>query len=320
MNWEPYYGREAFYRTKINRAYVKINMRKFSATLGRQQIRFGSGRIWNPLDILNPVSPVFVEEAEEQPGTDAVRIDFYPDAKTEVSLVFNPKRHYNRLPSFYFGACNYLARIKTSSESIDFAVLGGYVSKRGTFGFDFDATVLDGKLRGAALCSRGESKKISYNLNSMKVSGSYPKLSFIANIGYEYTFKNGIYLLTEYLFNQDGLNHVLTLKAASYAGEINYISQTSYDESANKPLTANQHYAAIALGKDLHALVRGDLFMIYDFQGRGLFAYPSIKVSLREDLDFNLGVMSAFLFGECDSDFKELKKFPLASASLKYFW
>ena len=57
----------------------------FTATIGRQQIRFGSGKLWNPLDILNPISPTFIEGGDDQKGTDAVKLDFFPDDKTEIS-------------------------------------------------------------------------------------------------------------------------------------------------------------------------------------------------------------------------------------------
>ncbi len=130
LTWEPYRGPDLLYRIKIHRAYVKLSVDKFTATVGRQQIRFGSGKLWNPLDILNPVSPTFVEGGDEQKGTDAVRLDIYPEDRTEITAVVDFKKSGNEIEHFNMQDCNYILRIKTSVKDADIAVLGGYVSRR----------------------------------------------------------------------------------------------------------------------------------------------------------------------------------------------
>ncbi len=310
MTWEPVYNRRILYRTKIHRAYAKFSAKYFTATIGRQQIRFGSGRLWNPLDILNPISPTTLEGAEEQKGTDALRLDFYPTETSEISIVYSPKRYDNRIDRHYFEKDNYVARVKTAISDFEFAVLGGYISERGVAGLDITAVVLKGILRGAAICAKPTDGK----------------LYFQANAGYEYTFKNGIFFLVEYFYNQNGINYNSKLKAAyleqSYLGfhqyNRKYIKYDNYNMLANQFLTVNQHYVALALGYDFMPLLRGELFLMGDIQGRGIFASPTLTYNAIENMDIQAGVMMAFVFNGMTSDFREFDKNYFYNLSVKY--
>lgn len=359
LAWEPYRGKELYYRIKAHRATVKVAAGWFALTLGRQQIRFGSGKLWNPLDILNPVSPTFVEGGDEQKGTDAVKLDFYPNDKTEITAVADLKKSGNEIEHFNLRDCNYLVRVKTSAGEADIAVMGGYVSRRGIAGFDVAAILFDGMVRASAAASIHDRRKVFFQ----------------ANGGYEYTFKNGLFFLVEYFYNQKGLNYDRDLRAASIAygmGTLDRMSardrihraitlgdgystaalaydevrrrrgqpvegygtksikaslrsytylnrgQRTYLELANEPLTVNQHYAALALGYDFHPLVRGELFVIGDIQGRGVFFVPTLKINAYENLDFTVGMMGAVIFNNRASDFSELRKHYLYYASGSY--
>jgi hypothetical protein len=324
ITWEPYNGKNAYYRTKIHRAYVKVSVDHFTGTVGRQQIRFGSGKLWNPLDILNPISPTYLEGIDEQKGTDAVKLDFFPDEKSEITVVYDLKKSNNEIEHFNMKDCNYIVRAKTSIDSTDIAVLGGYVTRRGLAGFDFAAILFDGMFRGSLMVSQagepylGQSDPwypIKYLLPGKDESlGVY----FQANTGYEYTFKEGVYFLLEYFYNQKAINYNKDQKAAFYLSQFNFMDQKTYLQLANQFLTINQHYIGLALGYDFHPLVRGDFFTIADIQGRGIFWSPSVKISAYENLDFSVGVMGAFTFNNRMSDFSEFRKNYLFYATGSY--
>ncbi|MBN2077418.1 MAG: hypothetical protein JW838_00535 [Spirochaetes bacterium] len=324
LNWEPYRGLDLLYRVKIHRAYLKVSVEGFTGSIGRQQIRFGSGKLWNPLDILNPISPTFVEGGDEQKGTDAVKLDFYPGDTTEITAVVDFKKSNNKIERFNMGDQNYIARVKTSVRDADIAILGGYVSRRGVAGFDFAAIVLDGMLRGAVLASQANGLyvdryspwyRLRYLLPGRDGRGS---IFFQANAGYEYTFKAGVYFLVEYFYNQKALNYNRELKVASIDAGLNATVQKTYLMLSNIPLTTNQHYCAVALGYDFHPLVRGEFFTIGDIQGRGIFWSPLLRVNAMENLDFSAGIMGAFVFNNRASDFSEFRKNYLFYASGSY--
>jgi hypothetical protein len=87
LSREPVYDEDLYYRTRIHRLYAKIAVGNLTITGGRQLVRFGSGRLWNPLDIMNPISPTALEGIEEQKGIDARRMEYYINATTEIGLV-----------------------------------------------------------------------------------------------------------------------------------------------------------------------------------------------------------------------------------------
>jgi hypothetical protein len=306
LSREPHYDDTWYYRTKIHRAYAKITLANFRFALGRQQIRFGSGRLWNPLDILNPLSPTFAEGAEEQKGTDAMKLDYYPGEFTEISLVFDPKRYNNRIEDLEFRNSNSIARIKATVSETDIALLGGYISRRKTGGMDLSTTLLDGILRGSLLASKPE--------------GSSTYLT--GNGGYEYTFGVGLNLLFEYFYNEKGLNRDPDLLFEYQQSLITGINQYNYFILSNRIITFNRHYLGLSLGYDFHPLVRGELFSIYDIEGRGLFGSFSLNINLLQNLDLSLGVMTAAIFKGSDysSDFEEFEEYPLYTGSLVFYF
>lgn len=323
LTWEPYRGKEFYYRTKINRAYVKFNIDFFSATIGRQQIRFGSGKLWNPLDILNPISPTYIEGSDDQKGTDAVKLDFFPDDKTELSIIYDIKKSSNKIERFNMQDCNYILRVKTSIKNTDIAILGGYVTRRGLAGFDFASILFDGMLRGSLIVSQeGDTYYLNQESAKQMWTGKNERspVYFQANVGYEYTFKKGVFFLVEYFYNQRAVNYNRDLKVAYTAASMNFMNQKTYLQLANQFLTINQHYVALALGYDFHPLVRGEFFTIGDIQGQGIFWSPVLKINAYENLDFAVGVMGAFVFNKKASDFSEFRKHYLYYASGTYIF
>jgi len=141
---------------------------------------------------------------------------------------------------------------------------------------------------------------------------------FQANAGYEYTFKEGVYFLLEYFYNQKAVNYNKDQKTAYYLSQFNVMDQRTYLQLANQFLTVNQHYIALALGYDFHPLVRGDFFTIADIQGQGIFWSPSMKINAYENLDFTVGMMGAFTFNNKMSDFSEFRKNYLFYATGSY--
>jgi hypothetical protein len=306
MSWEPYYGEQALYRTKIHRAYLKASKDFFSMTLGRQQIRFGSGKLWNPLDILNPVSPTFIEGPEDQKGTDALMLNFYCNEKTELAIIFDPKLVSNNFHDITAEGNNYVLRLRTTVVNTDIALMGGWVAKRGVGGVDLASVVADGMLRGCVMFH-------------------YPQefhWFFQANLGYEYTFKEGVSLLAEYFYNGIGLNFNSEVKNAAAETYFFGMKQKNYYYLANQLITNNEHYLGIAIGYDFTPLLRGELFVIFDFQGYGMFMSPALKYNAMENLDLNFGILFGVELADSKyaSDFKAFKEPFLYYLSLIYYF
>lgn len=262
-------------RAEIRNMYAKMVMGSFTGTLGRQQVRFGSSRLWNPLDLLNPFSPLLVEGADEQTGIDALRVDWYPSDYTELALAANPARKNDSLDETNAGSGNYIARFKAGLDRVDVAVLAGYTAKRRNYGFDFQQVLLDGMLTGVVLCSDPQEGASFWQCGA----------------GYEYTFASGLYLLTEYFYNSLPVNEDDELADALSSAALSGINSSSYYILSNRMITYNSHYLSAAAGYDFHPLVRGELFSIYDFQGRGIFINTSVTWNAAENLDITAGTI-----------------------------
>lgn len=305
---EPHYDKKIYYRTKVHRAYAKLTTGNLTATIGRQQIRFGSGRLWNPLDILNPVDPLGIEGAEEQKGTDALRLEYYPDDKTEIGIIIDGKRVNDRLgdPDFPEKNSNLIGRARTTIGETELAVLGGKVAERAVGGADVSVILYDGTLRGSILYSHPEQGR------AYSVAGS----------GYEYNFAFGLYFLLEYFYNQAGLNYNKRISSAFFKSRMLGMDEGSYGYLANQFITYNQHYSGILSGYDISALIRGELFIIYDWQGRGMLINPSLKYNAFQNVDIMAGILAGHVFEGASntSDFEIFSRNSLFYASIVCFF
>ncbi|MCP4129708.1 MAG: hypothetical protein GY754_01710 [bacterium] len=309
MSWDPYYNEDIYYRTKLHRAWAKITISDLTMTIGRQQIRFGSGRLWNPLDILSPVSPTFVEGAEEQKGTDALKLDYYFSELMELSLVYSQKRYNNEISEISLKNSNSLARFKVGLKDTDVAALCGWVSRRVTAGVDVSTTLFDGALRGSGIYSNPE--------DAAQEREPY----FQANLGYDYSFKNSFSVLFEYFYNGNSLNHNTELKTAMVQSFFTGTTQDNYFLLSNQLITYNRHYIGLALGYEFYALLRGDLFTIVDLEEGGFFFSPSLKYNMMENLDITAGMMLAYVAGDtANSDFGQFHNDFMYYTSLSFYF
>jgi hypothetical protein len=285
LSWEPAYSRKLYYRTKIHKAYAKLSVSDLSLTLGRQQIRFGSGKLWNPLDILNPITPTFIEGPEEQKGTDAAKVDYYFSDSAVLTVVYDQKRRDNDIKKLNPKYANYIGRFKMTFSETDIAVLGGMISQKYAGGADIATNFMDGMLRGSLIYFWPEKG---------------PQF-FQASTGFEYSFRMGLNFLVEYFYNGSAMNGRRDVKNAFIESQIFGIYQHDYFKLANQFLTYNRHYLGLALGYDFMPLLRGEFFSIYDPQGKGLFVSPTLRFNMLDNLDISAGMMMGFTFKKSSS-------------------
>ena len=91
MSWNLLYEQSFFLNTTIDRLWVDFNYGRFQARVGRQQINWGQTLVWNPNDLFNTYS-FFDFDYVERPGSDAIRLQYYPGYSS--SLEFAVKADY----------------------------------------------------------------------------------------------------------------------------------------------------------------------------------------------------------------------------------
>ncbi len=85
MSWNILNQPSYFFNTTIDRLWVDYNKGNFEARVGRQRINWGQTLVWNPNDIFNAYS-YFDFDYVERPGSDAVRLQYYPSYSSAIEL------------------------------------------------------------------------------------------------------------------------------------------------------------------------------------------------------------------------------------------
>ena len=85
LSWNIFNEQSFFLNTAIDRLWLDLNYGKVQARIGRQRINWGQTMIWNPNDIFNAYS-YFDFDYVERPGSDAVRLQYYPDFSSAIEL------------------------------------------------------------------------------------------------------------------------------------------------------------------------------------------------------------------------------------------
>jgi len=85
LSWNILNEQSFFLNTTIDRLWADFNYGKFQARVGRQRINWGQTLVWNPNDIFNAYS-YFDFDYVERPGSDAVRLQYYPDFSSAFEI------------------------------------------------------------------------------------------------------------------------------------------------------------------------------------------------------------------------------------------
>lgn len=307
---EIHSGEKHIYEMKIHRAWIKMHGGNFTFTIGRQQIRFGSNAIWNPIDVFTPVSPTNIEGAAEQKGTDAIKAEYFFSPQTVFTVAADQKRteDSSSLSDLDTDRTGIIAHFKTSAGKTGIELIGGRILKRKIGGIDLSTILFDGQIRGSVLHSRFDDDESGYFTQS--------------SVGYGYTFRFGLNLIAEYFYNQNGMNFKPELKKAYEYSLINGFDENNYHLLKNQTLTANRHYASLAAGYDITPLLRAEVLSIYDFDGKTVFINPSFKYNAGQNIDIIISGMKAFEIDKnrnYESDFDFIKNKPFIYASLTWY-
>jgi hypothetical protein len=85
MSWNIFEGNSFFFNTTVDRLWLDFSFNNFQARIGRQRINWGQTFVWNPNDIFNAYS-FFDIDYVERPGSDAVRLQYYPTSSSAIEL------------------------------------------------------------------------------------------------------------------------------------------------------------------------------------------------------------------------------------------
>ncbi len=248
-------GQSFLLNTAIDRAWLGYSTDKFQITVGRQRINWGQTLVWNPNDIFNTYS-YFDFDYEEKPGSDAVRMQYYVGSASVIEFVVksNDQQKATLAGLYRFNKWNY-----------DFQFLGGIVDQSDiVLGTGWSGQILKGGFRGEA-------------------TYFHPKNNFndtngilLASIGYDFTFKNSLFLQFEVLYNgnEQSMNILgLDQMQSSHLNTKNlFLSDYSIFASVSYPITPLFSASIAGISN-----VKTDLIIVI----------PSVNLSLSENMELS---------------------------------
>jgi hypothetical protein len=183
LSWTLIEGPDYVARHFIDRLYFKQMVSDLGEVIvGRQRVSMGTGRIWNPTDLFNPINPANFAKIEKD-GVDAITTRVYLGELSDVSLIYNP---YNDFRERSIGI-----RFRGNAEAYDYSALVGRFGDRAAAGIDFAGNFFDAGLRGEGIYS---SHAVDDPANGF--------VKFI--LGIDYQFTPDLYGLLEYHYNGEG--------------------------------------------------------------------------------------------------------------------
>jgi hypothetical protein len=266
MSWNVIDRQSFLLNTTADRLWLDLHYNKFQVTVGRQRINWGQTFVWNPNDIFNAYS-FFDFDYIERPGSDAVRLQFFPSSSSAAELA-----------------------VKVDAEN-DVTAAGLYRFNRWGYDFQFLGGVTNGEdvVIGAGwsgaigtISFRGEA---SWFDQYEDFPGS--ESTVIITTGFDKTFKDNSMAQVQFMYcnNPLHLNNFNTF----YSGNL-----SSKDLAFSRFSAFGQFTWAVT--PLLNLAVSSMWFPDLD----GYFAGPSLDYSLAENLDFSLiwQHFNAFMNGE----------------------
>lgn len=239
----------------LDRAFLRYSKKWFELTAGRQRINWGVTLIWNPNDIFNAYS-FYDFDYEERPGSDAVRLAFYPNARS--SLVVASKIAYKK--EDVVSAVLY----KWNKAKYDFQALAGVANEDMVAGGAWA-----GNIGNAGF--KGEFTYFHPYANALDTTGV-----FAGTISGDYSFKKELYINGSFLFTSNGSTHA------------DFRLLTNLNLSA-KTLSPYKYSFLIQLVYPFTPIFTGSLATLYSpGEDHAVFLNPVLTYNVRENWDIDV--------------------------------
>jgi len=249
----------------LDRAWLSVERGPVQATIGRQRIAWGTALVWNPIDVVNPSSPLDFDDVEK-PGADAVRTQVYLGPASKVDVAAVPARRADDAVL--------LGELVLNRAGVDWVAMGGRRGPWAVVGGAWAGDIRGGGFRGEFLVSVPRSGLRAPD------SGAVERTNLVACVDGDFTFPSSLYLHAAALYNRRG--------SRGDAGGARLLE--AYGRGWPSPARWSLYAEA---ARDLGPLLRADLAGILDAGDRSGYLGPTLTWSAATDLDV---AATAFLF------------------------
>jgi len=254
LSWNTINEQSFLLNTTIDRIWMDFNYGKFQARAGRQRINWGQTLVWNPNDIFNAYS-FFDFDYVERPGSDAIRLQFYPNFSSALELA---------VKADYEDHVTAAALYRFNKSGYDIQFLAGYVnSKDMVAGAGWSGAIGSVSFRGEASWFQPAKKNSD--------TGGTGLFTF----GFDKVFKNNSTTQIQLMYCNKPAD--LSIFTALYSGNL-----PARDLAFSKFSAFGQYSYPVTplLNLSVSAMWFPDL--------KGYFAGPSLDYPLAENVDFSI--------------------------------
>jgi len=256
---------DLLWRASVYRMHLTFTTEKSKLVLGRQRIAWGVGRVWNPFDLFNPISPLQIEQ-DQRDGVDAINLEYYTSQLGSLNFVFSAGDDSDENNVGLQGSMNI--------SGYDLNFMAGEFREDHVVGIGFTGSSSGAGLRGEATYTDPDSGQDYWQVI----------------LGWDYSFQNKLYAMFEYLYNEGNIE-----KPAAPGG---------FTPDANRRVfsggitTLNRNFLASGLAYDITPLIQASSLLIYDIDDSSVFFTPVLTYNILPDLDWISGMQ---LFSGGDS-------------------
>ena len=242
----------------IDRLWIDWVYTKWEIRVGRQRINWGKTLIWNPNDLFNTFNYANFDY-EEQPGSDAIKLSYYPSGMSAIELAFKPGRSADE---------NVVAGIwKFNKHNYDIQVLGGLYFTDLAIGTGWAGNIKNAGFKGEATWFQPKDK----------LSDTSGVLS--AALTADYSFKKPIYIQIGVLYNSH---------PAKQVNNLFFLDQSTGRNLSAKNLMPTDFSFFGELSAEITPLLHSSLSAIYGLDPDFIFIIPTIDYSISDNWDISL--------------------------------
>ncbi len=268
-------------RHGIDRLYGKYEGDVIAFIIGRQLISWGTGRVWRPTDLFNPLNPADYGKIERD-GADAAAARWYAGDFTDLQVVYNPDR------TTRFD--NWGARFRTNASGVDFSFMTGSIGDMWRVGMDFAGNLFTAGIRGEALWSRP------------RTPDSVRTTAVAWMLGVDHQLTPALYALLEYYHDGAG---------ASSSGLYRYDRL-----AAGEIINLGSDYLVVMSTYLVNPLLQVSATANLNVRDGSAYVMPGVSYSLAQNLQGGLSAM--ITLGPSGSEFA---LYPVAAfARIQYFF
>ncbi len=247
----------------LDRFYLTINTDFADFYIGRQAISWGSGRIFNPTDVIVPFN--FNElDTEDKRGVDALRVRIPIGSLSEIDMGYVFSKDFDKDNSIYF------IRGKFYILNTDVALILMSLKQNLLIGFDLTRSI-----GGAGFWIEASYFKPKF-FGDQEVEES-DNLRFVVGIDYNFSF--GVYAFAEYYHNTNG-----------YKQDYDYTSfyQSEMFNSESVFFMARD-YVDFGMTYNITPLIPATISFIYNMGDGSVVISPVIEYNISENMYLSAG-------------------------------